>query len=451
MNRFLCCVFLFCISSVAFSQKQYFVYLQSETNQPFFVRINEKVHSSSGSGYLILSNLSDTSYIFKIGFPQNKWPEQQFLVSIKSKDHGYLLKNFGDKGWGLFDLQTLSVLMPDESSKDKATRSDKGEISAFMEILSRAANDPSLKERPVAMVRYEEKPVAVQPALVKEEVKVPEKTPEVNASLMQQSAKNLDSSMAIKKEIIKKEDTAQLAVQQKKIDEPIAKNSEPSAKNSEQGKKVVETSAVSGQAIKKEEPPVAAKSEKNNKVKETKMDSAINYKRSTVTKRSESSNSEGFGLTFIDVLPTGNRDTIQIVIPNPANFAGKSNDSPAGQRKFLNVTSDAKDVSLIGTSSANKKNCLSIASENDFLKLRKKMAAQRTEEGMISESKKVFKSKCFTTEQVKNLGNLFLNEAGKFQFYETAYPFNSDQDNFASLQVEFKDAYFIHRFKQMVD
>jgi len=181
------------------------------------------------------------------------------------------------------------------------------------------------------------------------------------------------------------------------------------------------------------------------------MDSAINYKRSTVTKRSESSNSEGFGLTFIDVLPTGNRDTIQIVIPNPANFASKSNDSPAGQRKFLNVTSDAKDVSLIGTSSANKKNCLSIASENDFLKLRKKMAAQRTEEGMISESKKVFKSKCFTTEQVKNLGNLFLNEAGKFQFYETAYPFNSDQDNFASLQVEFKDAYFIHRFKQMVD
>ena len=79
------------------------------------------------------------------------------------------------------------------------------------------------------------------------------------------------------------------------------------------------------------------------------------------------------------------------------------------------------------------------------------MAGQKTEEEMINESKKVFKSKCFTTEQVKNLGNLFLTEAGKFQFYEAAYPFNSDQDKFASLQVEFKDAYFIHRFKKMVN
>ncbi|TMI86442.1 MAG: hypothetical protein E6H08_21040 [Bacteroidetes bacterium] len=444
MNRFLCCVFLFCISSVAFSQKQYFVYLQSETNQPFFVKIAEKVHSSAASGYLILSNLSDSSYIFKIGFPQNKWPEQQFLVSIKSKDRGFLLKNFGDKGWGLFDLQTLSVLMPDESSKDKATESDQGEISVFTEILSRPANDPSLIEKSVAIAKYEEKPVAVQSALVKEEVKAPEKALEVNAASKQQSTKNLDSSLAIKKEIIKKEDEAQLAVQQKKIDEPIAKNSE-------ERKKIVEAAAVSVQTIKKEDPPVAVKNENNYKVKETKIDSAIYYKRSGITKKSESSTTEGFGLTFIDELPTGDRDTIQIVIPNPANFGSKSNDSPAGQRKFLNVTSDAKDVSLIGTSSANKKNCLSVASENDFLKLRKKMAAQRTEEGMISESKKVFKSKCFTTEQVKNLGNLFLNEAGKFQFYETAYPFNSDQDNFASLQVEFKDAYFIHRFKQMVN
>ena len=79
------------------------------------------------------------------------------------------------------------------------------------------------------------------------------------------------------------------------------------------------------------------------------------------------------------------------------------------------------------------------------------MAAQRTDEAMISESKKVFKTKCFTTEQVKNLGNLFLNESGKFQFYETAYPFNSDRNNFASLQMELKDAYFIHRFKKMLN
>jgi hypothetical protein len=50
----------------------------------------------------------------------------------------------------------------------------------------------------------------------------------------------------------------------------------------------------------------------------------------------------------------------------------------------------------------------------------------------------------------KELGNLFLNEAGKFQFYEAAYPFSSDKDNFAVLQTELKDNYFIHRFKNLV-
>ena len=79
------------------------------------------------------------------------------------------------------------------------------------------------------------------------------------------------------------------------------------------------------------------------------------------------------------------------------------------------------------------------------------MASQKSDEAMINESKKTFKTKCFTTEQVKNLGNLFLNEATKFQFYEVAYPISFDRSNFESLQEEFKDAYFIHRFKKLVN
>ena len=78
------------------------------------------------------------------------------------------------------------------------------------------------------------------------------------------------------------------------------------------------------------------------------------------------------------------------------------------------------------------------------------MAGQKTDESMISEAEKVFKTKCFTIVQVKNLGNLFLNEAGKFQFYEAAYPHSSDKDDFPTLQAEFKDNYFIHRFKNLV-
>src|SRR5687767_4844812 len=115
MSRFICCVLSLAFCSAAFSQKVYFIYLQSEAEQPFFVKINEKTYGSTSSGYLILSQLKDSSYNFKIGFPQNKWPDQQFSVDIKTKDHGYLLKNFAEKGWGLFDLQKSGVLMSAEN------------------------------------------------------------------------------------------------------------------------------------------------------------------------------------------------------------------------------------------------------------------------------------------------------------------------------------------------
>ncbi|MEP7374918.1 MAG: hypothetical protein ABI675_16090 [Chitinophagaceae bacterium] len=443
MNRFLCCLFLLGLNVAAFSQKQYFVYLQMETQQPFFVKFNEKVYSSDASGYLILSKLKDSSYTLTIGFPQNKWPEQQFSVSIKSKDHGFLLKNFGDKGWGLFDLQTLVILMADDLTKDKALRSGSGEISAFTEILSRAANDPSLREKPVALVKYDEKPVLVQAAVIKEEVMTPAEQPPVNTVLVEQPLKKKDSSLSVKKESVKKEDTTKIAQQQKTAEQPLAKNTD-------EIKKKTDSSATAGQSDKKEEISVAYKNPEKNKIADRPADAVAQYKRSLITKKSETSTSEGLGFIFIDEMAAGIRDTVQIIIPNQTKLISKINnsDQPAEPKKFLNVTTDEKDLSAIG---ANKKTCSSVASENDFLKLRKKMASQKTDEQMINECKKIFRSKCFTTEQVKNLGNLFLNEAGKFQFYETAYPFNSDQINFASLQTELKDAYFIHRFKKMVN
>ena len=62
--------------------------------------MNEKVQSSTASGYIILAKLLDSTYNFSIGFPQNKWPEQNFSVSVSKKDNGFLLKNFNEKGGG---------------------------------------------------------------------------------------------------------------------------------------------------------------------------------------------------------------------------------------------------------------------------------------------------------------------------------------------------------------
>src|SRR5258705_7909611 len=145
MKKLIFYLILIALQQPVFSQKVYFIYLQTDPQQPFYVKMNEKITSSSSSGYLIISKLIDSSYKFSIGFPENKWPEQSFAVSVNKKDHGYLVKNFGDKGWGLFDLQTLAVQMPVSGSAgiDPPAGTMIRDESVFTDILSKAADDPS--------------------------------------------------------------------------------------------------------------------------------------------------------------------------------------------------------------------------------------------------------------------------------------------------------------------
>ena len=383
----------------ASSQRVYFVYLQTEQAQPFFVKMGDKIYSSATSGYLILSKLYDSTYGFTIGFPQNKWPEQKFSVEIGAKDHGYLVKNFGDKGWGLFDLQTMAVQMAADDVKinDNATQEN---ISPFTEILAKATGDSTLKQKPVE-TKMEEKKTAIidQPSVTKKDTTI-SKLPVTNES------------------------------------ETKTESTQPTAKNEEQ--KTLST-----------EP----------------------YKRSTVIRKSESSTTTGFTVTYIDDYGTG-KDTIQISIPEPVEPDKKTDVGKKDDVKFLDIVIDSTEVPVNTAASNNqnkdvsekkslradstvvkpgfKNNCVVTANDKDFFDLRKIMAALNGNEEMIDAAKKYFKGVCFSTAQIKNLSTLFLDDAGKYSFFDAAYNYVSDVENFASLQSELKDSYYINRFKAML-
>lgn len=405
MTRFICCILLL-VSLSASSQRVFFVYLQTEPEQPFFVKIGDKVHSSSGSGYLILSKLKDSIYNFKLGFPQNKFPEQEFKVDIKAADHGYLVKNFGEKGWGLYDMQTMAIQMA-SAENDKTVKTEPKQVSAFTEVLSKAANDPTLKEKTIA-VKQEEKVVVVPPPVIKEEV-VPAKT-------------TTPPPVAAKEEVV--------AV-----------------------KEADKTNTVTEEAkIKKEEPLVVIKEVVKEEKKEAIIPVVQEYTRSKVTKRSESSTTEGFGLTYIDEALDGKKDTIRIIIPNSKVQAAETKD----EKKFLDIPVEIKETTQspvneqVADKVIAKNNCPAVATENDFLKLRKKMAGETNDDAMVAEAKKAFKSKCFTTEQLKNLSSLFLKDDGKYKFFDASYTAVIDMPNFAGLSSELKDEYYVSRFKAML-
>ena len=94
--------------------------------------------------------------------------------------------------------------------------------------------------------------------------------------------------------------------------------------------------------------------------------------------------------------------------------------------------------------------CKTNASDDDFFKLRKKMAAEKNDEAMVKVAKKAFRTRCFSTDQVKNLSSLFLKDEGRYNFFDAAYPFVSDSAVFPSLENQLTDPYYITRFKAMI-
>ena len=121
MNRLAKIPVLFCFLFLAFqskAQEKHFIYIQSENKQSFYVKLNEKTFNSTSSGYLILSQLVSGKYYLVIGFDNHAVQEQNFLMDINT-DAGYSLKQFGDKGWGLFDIVNFTTVMADNTETIK--------------------------------------------------------------------------------------------------------------------------------------------------------------------------------------------------------------------------------------------------------------------------------------------------------------------------------------------
>lgn len=449
MNRLITLLFILCTLPAA-AQKDYFVYIQADAELPFFVRLQERNYASTSNGYLILPRLRDSVYNFGIGFPNGKWTEQRFSVSIAGRDRGFLLKQFEGSGWGLFDMQTLAVIQAEKREEEvnpKPVSTEK--VSPFTDVLAKAANDPSLRERkaaPVAASKETPKRPAADSA-----VAVAKPVEKIIAEPEKQALPAIKDTMGYAGETVVVQRDTLLA---EKTNDGVAAVLKDTV--------VVEKAEI---AIIKEVPesPAAAKTDsiittpaaeqsiaEKSKITEPQATgitpSALVP--SLITRRSESSTSEGFGLVYIDQYADGRIDTIRILIPNQRNLL-RSEERP-GDRRFLEDISSQEGSDSISIKTQKQSSCTAVASENDFLQLRKKMAAQKADDAMIAEARKAFKVKCYTVKHIRNLGVLFLNDAARFQFYEAAYPRVADPAVFESLGAELKNEYYNRRFQALM-
>ncbi|MEO8109286.1 MAG: DUF4476 domain-containing protein [Ginsengibacter sp.] len=427
--RIVTLIFFSMITVLASAQQVHFIYLQTDNAQPFYVKLNNNVTSSSSLGYLILPKLSDGNYDITVGFPKKEFPEEKFQLSIDKNNEGFLLKNFGDKGWGLFNLQSLSVVMG-AGENDVVNASTIVQNDPFSKMLATVVKDSSILEKPkevvasapgksdtVAMVNAGADTSSALPHIIQ-----PVLLSTVTRTLFNKSKDGVE--MIYIDKLDNDIDTIRIFI-------PISVSDEiddNSSKNTGEIKKDTVAKAVL-------KSPETLTADQGNNIFLDKPDTSKSITNPPLQEQEQVA-----------------EDSVVL----------QKNTSDRDVAKLVNINS-IKEEEAIGEPSEKKKNfpevvqfskinsdCKAFASNEDFLRLRKKIAGETNDDNMLKEAKKGFHSRCFSTEQIKNLSFLFLNDEGKYHFFDAAYAYTSDSDQYYKLQSQLSDPYYINRFKAMI-
>ncbi|MEO6221594.1 MAG: hypothetical protein ABIO81_14270 [Ginsengibacter sp.] len=423
------------------AQQVHFIYLQTGNSHPFYVKLNNKVSSSSSAGYLILPKLTDGDYKLTVGFPRNAFPEENFQISVNKDNAGFLLKNFDDKGWGLFNMQTFSVVMGDNLSNTITTSKILND-DPFSKMLANVVKDSSILEKNIVLIDTPKVVNSDTLISIQNADKITTLTPtgdtadtivrSIEPMLRSTITRTLNRENSDGVEMIyidddeNNTDTIRVFIPAPQPNDKTENGNLKIPKNQN-----IETKPVTDSAVKISASPPAEQISDSDHVTESisKKEDQVESKNPVTTQIKDNG---------VDSLSISKKDVADTKIENTHNEEIKNVDSV-----------DKEHPEVINYTSINS-DCKTFASNDDFIKLRKKMAGENSNDAMIKAAKKIFRSTCFSTEQIKNLSFLFLNEEGRYQFFDAAYAFTSDSDQYHSLQSQLNDPYYINRFKAMI-
>ncbi|HRP56477.1 hypothetical protein [Agriterribacter sp.] len=161
--------FLICfLVNIVFSQQQYYIYIQSEDQQEFYVRTGSEIFNSSGNGYLVIPGLQKNTHEIIVGFPGKKEPEWRFNCTINEADLGFVLKAEGSDGLHLLSLKHEEEMKGTAVARHPEVKENNvvpppGVISndPFSSMLAEAVNDPTIRRQLVIVEKEAAPAVAV--------------------------------------------------------------------------------------------------------------------------------------------------------------------------------------------------------------------------------------------------------------------------------------------------
>jgi hypothetical protein len=470
--------------------QDHFVLIQADNRQPFYVRLNSQLYSSSEGGHLILAQLKDSPYTITIGFPGQVFPEQRFSFNIDQKDRDFRLKSEDGKGWRVYDEGGQELQMPDVPAGGGSGKSGLPGIKkddAFSRLMAEVVHDTAVMYNTYAMeailsdsaASAKSTPVGHLPGADSPVVAAAGGDSIVAAGGNPVVATGGNPNAATSGRPIAGTGGTTVAVAGGVGHDSSAISLPPSSVIPDTVKSADTGKASPGH------PSVDSSLAPKSVTISSRPDSAASsppvYRPSSgVVKLSERKSPKSLRLVYADHAAGSKADTIVVIIPmdtpnlvtrgvassssprttHPADTVrpavppghGINPDSPvlgAVLRSRPADTAQKRPATKAALPFVNS-DCHNYATDYDVDKLRVKMLESGKDDDRIQVARKVFKTKCFSTRQIRALSEVFTTDASKFRFLEAAYPFVSD-DHFPELANLLSDPVYVGKFKAMTD
>ncbi|WP_349315063.1 DUF4476 domain-containing protein [Chitinophaga sp. MM2321] len=493
---------MFLCGHVWAQDQQHYVYIQSEKGQPFYVKLNGKLLSSTDRGYIILPRLESGTTPLTVGFPKNEGPEQKFYVKIARNDQGYLLKKAGESGYTLYNLQTFREIKADNGDGTAAAiaaAEPEPEPAQVADVAAYTTEDTARKEM-MGNLQKDLETTFANKAIVTGPGK-----PVATAS----KAGNSFAS-ALDKVVITGEDR-DIPLEEVKptpvptdmavTEEPVVKKANKKRKGSK-APLTEEEQAILNDVLAQESKTAASEAAAAEALKAAAPEEDVEAAPKKARQRKKRAGDPDFIEFQDDDTPPAAAATPApveeaVVTPSP-DMPAVTDETPARSKKKrrkifddtehpANIITDSSgygiavtreeepvkskkrkkhedtemtvdpetgavsgEVSKKGDSRLINSDCENVMNDDTFRKVLRKFVSAKSDDGMIDVFRKQTRNYCMETAQIRTLAQLVTAEDARYRLLDLAYSKTYDTEKYGSLENLLNESYYKGRFKAML-
>jgi len=403
----------------------YFVLIQADSGQAFYIRLDSQLYPSSPAGHLILAQLKDSAYPMTVGFPGQIYPEHRYLLNIRQRDQALRL-SLQDNNWRLLDDQGQSMpTVADPAAAEMPLLAGARKDDAFSQMMAAIVRDTAVMYNTYAASSDTAQPaadtVASRPIILAPQTDVSSSLPAPPA------AAPVTPTSPVASPAIPSAPTGVVKLSEHKSTQSLSLvfTDHPVNKKTDTIDVII---PVDTPALAVHQYPYTDTTRYTNTTRYT--DSPRNTDTAGYTDTAHTTSS--VTSTIRKVPP----DTARLRSPIPGHAPKPDTSTKTAP------TSHKSSLPFVNS------DCHAFATDYDVDKLRVRMLSANKDDDRILVAYKIFKTKCFSTNQVSALSEIFTTDAAKFKFLETAYPFVSD-DQFPELVNLLSDPVYAGKFRTL--